>query len=128
MQSTWNQTALNIMIDQDRYFRDLGERLAALRRDAGMTQTQLGKTVGLSQQMIAEYEAGTRKHIPLCRLIDMAEVLGVGVDDLVNVSNGQKRKRGPAPKVQQLVERIYRLPSSRQKFVTAMIENALQVQ
>ena len=126
MATDLNVMEFHAMIDQSRYFQDFGTRLSLLRKEAGLTQEQLGKSVGLSQQMIADYESGTRKHIPLCRIIDLAEVLGVDVSVLLNSDNDNQRKRGPAPKVQQLVERIYRLPRPRQKFVEEMLENALQ--
>jgi transcriptional regulator with XRE-family HTH domain len=115
------------MIDQKKYFQELGARLAALRKEAGLTQAQLGQSVGLSQQMIADYESGTRQHIPLCRLISLAEALGVDLNRIVIKNGESQRKRGPAPRVQQLVERIHRLPKPRQKFVEEMLENALQM-
>jgi len=126
MTANENVLEFQAMIDQGRYFQDFGTRLTALRKEAGLTQAQLGQSVGLSQQMIADYESGTRKHIPLCRVIDLAEVLGVQVGNLLSRGGDSQRKRGPAPKVQQLVERINRLPKPRQKFVTEMLENALQ--
>lgn len=121
-----NVLELRAMIDQKRYFQELGTRLAALRKESGLTQAQLGQSIGLSQQMIADYESGTRQHIPLCRLISLAEVLGVDLNVLVVGSMENQRKRGPVPRVQQLVERIYRLPKTRQRFVEEMLENALQ--
>lgn len=114
------------MVDQKKYFQELGTRLIALRKETGLTQTQLGQSVGLSQQMIADYESGTRQYIPLCRLISLAEVLGVELNTLLAEGMTSQRKRGPVPRVQQLVERIYRLPKSRQKFVEEMLENALR--
>jgi len=114
------------MVDQKKYFQELGTRLAALRKEVGLTQAQLGQNVGLSQQMIADYESGTRQHIPLCRLISLAEAFGVDLNRLVTENVESQRKRGPVPRVQQLVERIHRLPKPRQKFVEEMLENALQ--
>jgi transcriptional regulator with XRE-family HTH domain len=114
------------MVDQKKFFMNLGTRLAVLRKEAGLTQAQLGRHVGLSQQMIADYESGTRQHIPLCRLISMADTLGIDLNTLLSESPESRRKRGPAPKIQQLVERIHRLPKTRQKFVEEMLANALQ--
>ena len=121
-----NRSECMNMVDQKKYFQELGLRLAALRKESGMTQAQLGQRVGLSQQMIADYESGTRKHIPLCRLISLSDVLDVELNKLLAVSGSSQCKRGPTPRVQQLVERIHRLPKSRQKFVEEMLANALQ--
>ena len=126
MAANLNVLEFQAMVDQKKYFQELGTRLAALRKEAGLTQAQLGQSVGLSQQMIADYESGTRQHIPLCRLISLAEALGVELNLLVAENVEGQRKRGPAPRVQQLVERIHRLPKPRQKFVEEMLENALQ--
>lgn len=126
MTADLNALEFEAMVDQKKYFQELGSRLAVLRKGAGLTQAQLGQSVGLSQQMIADYESGTRQHIPLCRLISIAEALGVELNRLVVENVESQRKRGPAPRVQQLVERIHRLPKTRQKFVEEMLENALQ--
>ena len=37
-------------------------------------------------------------------------------------------KRGPAPKLQQQIERITRLPKAQQRFVMQMIDTVLQQQ
>jgi len=112
--------------EQD-FFRQLGKRIAELRKAQGLTQTQLGEMLDLSQQIIASYEAG-RRHVSVWRLFAVAEALGITPQEILQANGQVPRKRGPAPKVQQLVERINHLPPTRQKFVTAMIENALQVQ
>ena len=126
MTADLNLLELQEMVDQKKYFQELGTRLTTLRKEAGLTQTQLGQNVGLSQQMIADYESGTRQHIPLCRLISLSEALGVELSQIVTENGECQRKRGPVPRVQQLVERIHRLPKPRQKFVEDLLENALQ--
>lgn len=114
-----------VMNTQEIVFKSLGETIAQLRKEQGLTQTQLGEMVGLSQQIIADYEAGHRHHIALCRVIDIADALGVKPEELIKNGSGSGKKRGPAPKIQQLVERVQKLPKSRQRFVMEMIEDAL---
>ncbi len=114
------------MIDQNTFFRDLGRRLAELRKEQGLTQGQMAERAECSQQMIAEYEAGKR-NIPLWRLLTIADALGVAVDDLLKESGNGSRKRGPASKVERLADEIAKLPRTRQRFVVEMIENALRV-
>jgi transcriptional regulator with XRE-family HTH domain len=126
MTTVLNALEFPVMVDQKKYFKDLGERLALLRKEAGVTQAQLGQRVGLSQQMIADYESGTRQHIPLCRLLSIAEALDMDVDDLLKHSGGYtSRKPGPASKLNRLTEQITKLPRSRQQFVVGMIEDAI---
>ncbi len=114
-----------VKYEEQDFFKQLGKRIAELRKEQGLTQTQLGEVLDLSQQIIASYEAG-RRHVSVWRLFAVADALGVAPQELLQVNGQAPRKRGPAPKVQQLVERINHLPQARQKFVTAMIENALQ--
>ena len=112
------------MMEQKTFFQHLGQRLVWLRKEHGLTQGQLAERAECSQQMIAEYEKGKR-NIPLWRLVNIADALGVGVDDLLRDSGNGSGKRGPPSKVDRLAEEISRLPRSRRRFVVEMIENAL---
>lgn len=112
------------MTDQKTFFRDLGRRLAELRKEQGMTQGQLAEHVQCSQQTIAEYEAG-RMNVPVWRLLMIADALGIGVDDLLKDSGNGSRKRGPASRLEQLAAQAAKLPRTRQRFVIEMLENAV---
>jgi hypothetical protein len=55
--------------------------------------------------------------------------LGVTVEDLIGVpASRSSGKRGPAPKLQQQLERITHLPEAQQRFVMQMIDTVLQQQ
>ena len=112
------------MIDQKTYLNKLGQRLATLRKEQGLTQQQLGKAAGVTQQVIAEYEAGYR-NIPVYRLAKLAEALGVKINDILQESCLPMRKRGPASKFERLSKQITKLPRSQQQFVVDMIEDAV---
>lgn len=58
-----------------------------------LAQGQLGNMVHVTQQVIAEYEAGYR-NIPVYRLVSLAEALGVTADELLKDSESGTRKRG----------------------------------
>ena len=65
--------------------------------------------------------------MPISALPLLASTLNVTVEDLIGVP--VKRgggKRGPAPKLQQQLERITRLPKAQQRFVMQMLDNVLQ--
>lgn len=55
------------------------------RINAGLTQAELGKKVGLSHNVISQYESGIRTP-KLDSLIKMAEIFGCTVDELLGVS------------------------------------------
>lgn len=113
-----------VMKDQEVFLRDLGSRISRFRKDQGLTQTQIGKMVGVTQQVIAEYEGGYR-NIPIWRLLNLAEALGVQADDLLNGARAP-RKRGPSPKIQRQIEQISRLPKAKQRFVTELLDKVIQ--
>ncbi len=59
----------------------IGENIKRYREHAGLTQKQLGEKMGVSQQMIASYENGTRKPKPET-LTKIANALGADYDAL----------------------------------------------
>jgi len=110
--------------DEKLFFKQLGARMAALRKDQGMTQAQLAETLGLTQQMIASYEVG-RRRVPVSLLPQIAETLAVSLDELIGKKDVTPAKRVPAPKLQQQIERIQQLPRSKQRFVTEILDTVL---
>jgi transcriptional regulator with XRE-family HTH domain len=109
--------------DEKAFFKALGARIAQLRKDSGITQIQLADTLGVSQQTVASWEVG-RRGVPVSLLPALARTLGCGVEELV----GEKTppaKRGPAPKLQQQMDRLSRLPKAKQRVVIEMLEGVL---
>ncbi|MDP9011412.1 MAG: helix-turn-helix domain-containing protein [Pseudomonadota bacterium] len=110
--------------DEKVFFQQLGARIAALRKDQGMTQVQLAEILGLTQQMVASYEVG-RRRVPASLLPQIAETLAVSFEELIGKKDVQPAKRGPASKLQQQIERIQRLPRAKQRFVIEMLDTVL---
>lgn len=106
------------------FYKELGERVADLRKQNHLTQVQMAEALGVSQQQIASYEAG-RVKIPVSALPKLAAVLATPFDEILGME--VKSKRGPASKLQQQVDRISQLPRSKQKFIIEMLD-ALIVQ
>jgi transcriptional regulator with XRE-family HTH domain len=113
--------------DEKLFFRQLGARIAELRKTHGLTQVQLAETLELTQQMVASYEVG-RRRVPVSLLPAIAAALAVSVETLIGQKEAAPGKRGPAPKLQQQMERIQRLPRARQRFVMEMIDTVLAQQ
>ena len=115
----------DIMAANDRgFFVELGKRIAQLRKDQGLTQQVLAEQLGIAQQTLAHYE-GARLRVPASMLPQLARIFGMGVDTLIGKSAQGKSKRGPAPRLQQHMEQISRLPKPKQKFVLEMLETVL---
>jgi len=119
-----NQESLPQMaIRGQKFLQDVGKRLKELRKAQGLTQTQLAELLGISQQLVAFYEGGHQR-IAIDLLPDVARLLGVSVEELLGLSQSPAR-RGPTPKFQQQLERINRLPRSKQRFVMEMLDAVL---
>lgn len=74
------------------------------------------------------YEMGHRR-VPASALPGLANALAVSVEDLIgSTSATAAKKRGPAPKLQQQMERIAKLPKAKQRFVIEMLDAMLQQQ
>jgi transcriptional regulator with XRE-family HTH domain len=110
--------------DEKQFFRQLGGRIASLRKEQGFTQAQLAGVLSLTQQMVASYEVG-RRRVPVSLLPKIAAALAVSVETLIGQSRATPAKRGPAPKLQQQMERIQRLPRAKQRLVLQMLDGVL---
>jgi transcriptional regulator with XRE-family HTH domain len=122
--TTW-MDVMPIGKDEKAFFAQLGARVAERRRAQNITQVQLAELLNVSQQTVTAYEVG-RRRMPLSSLPEIARYLGVSVEELLGDNSPAARKRGPAPKLQQQIERIQKLPKTQQRFVMQMIDTVLQ--
>jgi transcriptional regulator with XRE-family HTH domain len=106
------------------FFAQLGERIAQLRKEHGITQVQLAEALDVSQQTVQAYEVG-RRRIPVSALPVLARTLSTPIEELLGATAAATRRRGPAPRLQQHMERISRLPKPKQRFVMEMLETVL---
>jgi len=108
-----------------RFFKDLGARVAQLRKDQGFTQTQLAERLGIAQQTVAHYEVG-RLRVAVSMLPTLTQVLGTTVEELIGQTPARANgKRGPAPKLQRQMERLSALPKPKQRAVMEVLESML---
>lgn len=109
--------------DEKTFFRELGARIAQLRKDQNLTQQQLAELTGMSQQSVASWEVG-RLRPAVSMLPRLARILGVSTEALIGQEE-KPAKRGPTPKLQQQMERISQLPRTKQRFVMDMLDTVL---
>ena len=110
--------------DEKAFCKAMGARIAEFRKGGGMTQVQLAELMGVAQQTYASWEVG-RSRVPVASLPRLARALAVTTADLIG-EEATPSRRGPAPRLLQQIERIQRLPKSRQRFIMEMIDTALQ--
>jgi transcriptional regulator with XRE-family HTH domain len=109
--------------DEKAFFKQLGTRIASLRKSAAITQVQLAETLNVSQQTVASWEVG-RRGVPVATLPSLARALSVNVETLIG-EKATPGKRGPAPQIQQKIEQLTRLPKAKQKLVMDMLDGVL---
>jgi len=103
-----------------------GAHLAALRKRAGLSQADLGRLVGETQQNVAFWEQSDRP--PRSDVLPkMAKALGVTLEHIIDVEKPPPaRKRGHVGKAQQIFEEVAKLPRRQQDkiidVITAMVE------
>jgi transcriptional regulator with XRE-family HTH domain len=122
--ATFNELSIAPVSPEDkRFFKEMGARIAQLRKQQNLTQQRLADELGMSQQIVASYEIG-RRRIPVSTLPRLARTLGVSVEALIGEQD-PPAKRGPTPKLQRHMQRISELPKTQQRFLLQMIETAL---
>lgn len=113
--------------DERDFFIELGGRIATLRKNNHLTQVQLAETLGVAQPTLNAYELGQRR-VPVSALPPLAKALGVSLEELMGEPATKASKRGPAPKLAQHMEKISRLPKTKQRFVMEMLDTVLAQQ
>lgn len=100
-----------------------GARLTALRRAAGLTQTELANLVGETQRNIAYWEQADKP--PRSDVIPkLAAVLGVNAETLLT-ADGElvpDRPRSPVGRARQAFEKVARLPRRQQDKIIEIVE------
>lgn len=113
--------------DERAFFIELGQRIAQRRKDQGLTQVQLAELLGVSQQAMNSFEKG-RRRVPVSSLPAIARAVSASLDELIVddvPAVRSAKKRGPAPKIQQQLEQLSRLPQAKQRAVMQVLDAVL---
>jgi transcriptional regulator with XRE-family HTH domain len=102
----------------------IGERMARLRRERGITQVELAEMLGIVQPMVSAYEnGGLRLHGEL--IVELTKILDVTADQLL----GLKETKNGTPKNGRLLRKLQQLellPRRDQQALMRTIEAFLQ--
>ena len=81
----------------------LGGKIAAKRKDLGMTQTEFAEKMCVTRQTVSRWEAGTV--LPdIEKIGDIAEILGVSCDYLLKDDAPQEKSTAPQRGVSRLLQ------------------------
>jgi transcriptional regulator with XRE-family HTH domain len=109
-------------MDVEAFLRELGQRIADLRKDAGLTQTQLADKVGVSQQIIASYENGKR-NFPVGRLLEVAEALNISASELLTGTKKDRSKK--KTRLDEQLAAVKQLPARKRQFVSEFLDTVV---
>lgn len=104
------------------YYKALGAHIAQLRKARGMTQAELARTIGVSQQAVFAYEISERR-VSVYILIKLAKVFSVPVDELIGIARPVRiPKSRLSPRAMRHAERLQGLSKTQQRFVVRIID------
>jgi len=118
---------MTIKTESRAYFRALGKRITERRKEIGMTQAELARTLGVSQQTVFAYELGDRR-INLFMLIKLSKIFGMPIEELMGMGKAARPKRRLSAAGVRHAERYTQLSKTRQRFVGRLIEVVLAEQ
>lgn len=87
-----------------------------------MTQTELARALGISQQAMFAYETGGRR-ISMVILMKLSRVFDLTLDELAGMEHTARRPRGRlSPRALRHAHRLQMLPSAQQRFVLRILD------
>ncbi len=98
-----------------------GPRLAKLRKTAGITQTALAAEVGISQRMMAYYEAPTAQP-PANLLPAIASALGVSIETLLGTETSKRRAKATDTRLQRRIQEIEKLDVKKKRQIMQLLD------
>jgi len=104
----------------------LGQRLARIRKERGLTQSEVAKRTGLIQVLVSDYERG-RLRLAADMIVRFCAALEITTDELLRPGARQAAPpRKISRKVLQRLEGIDALPSYQQRALLTTIDRFLQ--
>lgn len=93
-----------------------------LRKARGLTQAELARAIGVSQQAVFAYELGERR-VSVLLLTKIARVFSISVGELVGMARPVRAlKSKVSPRAMRHAERLQRLTKTQQRFVIRIID------
>ena len=110
----------------ERTVKGFGKRLRTIRLGRGMTQEELGDAVGVSNRVIAYYEADDAQP-PGAMLVDLAKTLQVTSDELLGLKPVKTKASPKSARLLKRLQQVEELPTADQravlKFVDALVSS-----
>ena len=109
----------------------VGEKIRALRKQHGMTQTELAERLNTTKQTIGKYEQGIVTNLPLYRVQELADVFGVAPEFLVGWEEQKEKPAeddGLSEKQREFIRLVSQLSDQEVSMLSAQVKGLLQSQ
>lgn len=104
------------------YFKALGANICLLRKSHGLTQAELARAIGVSQQAVFAYELGERR-VSVFLLIRIARVFSTSLEELAGMTRPLRvPKTRVSPRAKRHAQRLQALTKTEQRFVVRIID------
>ena len=116
------------MLRKARQGSDFGRRLAALRRERGLTQVELAEAIGSTQRLLSYYET-VADHPPAGMLADLARALRVSTDELLGLKPRRVDRAQKDPEARRLwkkFQRVLSLPEKDRRAVIRLVNSLVE--
>jgi len=106
--------------------KSIGARLATLRKERGLSQSEIADRLGISQPIVSDYERGElRMHGEL--LLQLADILGVSSDEILGIKPPERPASAPTKRrFLRRLQMIDRLPKRDQQALLRTIDAFLR--
>ena len=99
-----------------------GERLAAARERAGISQRELAEKLGTDQQRVAYWERHATGFRSEAILAQIAEILSVSADELLGRPTSRRNIAKPSGRARQIFDAVSRLPRRQQEKIFDILQ------
>jgi len=110
---------------KERTVRDFGKRLREIRQRRGVTQEQLGAAVGVSNRVIAYYEADGAQP-PGALLAELARTLKVSADELLGLEPVKDQTKPRTARLLKRLRKVEDLAPADQRAVLKIVDGLLE--
>lgn len=107
-------------------YKVVGQKVRSCRLAKGYTQKDLAGKIGVTYQIVLQYEKGTRK-ISIEKLYAIAEVLSIGIIDLIPVSNEKICLEDEGEEILNLVREYKKIGGQELRRVFCLLTKFVQV-
>ena len=103
----------------------LGERIARLRKERGVTQQELAERIGTIQVLISDYERD-RLRVTAVMVVQIADSLDITADELLGMKTPKLSGAKPSRKILRRLEKIDELRPQQQATLLRTIDTFLR--